>query len=138
MEGWREIGLIGAFVVLLGAFLPWVQSGLWFQSGILPGFAVLGIEGVYGIVTLILAITAFGLIAVYSQDLKIRMGIAITGVLGFGIGVWNALNPYKVAEWQTSVVDFGIDTGTGLYLTMIGSLFLIGQIVVSAFVERKQ
>ncbi|KXA96123.1 hypothetical protein AKJ38_03850 [candidate division MSBL1 archaeon SCGC-AAA259I14] len=76
------------------------------------------------------AITAFGLTAVDSQDLKIRMGITIVGGLGFGVGVWNALNLHEVAAWQTSVIDFGIDTGIGLYLTITGSLVLIGQVVV--------
>lgn len=125
LDALRKFGLIGASMILVGAFLPWVRSGLWFQSGVLPEFAVLGIESVYGIVILILVITALSLIMFKSLDVKTGIAVMGVGILGFGIGVWNALNLHEVAELRTSVVDFGIDIGLGLYLIIIGSFFLM-------------
>jgi len=113
----QKIGLVGAAIVVVGAFLPWVTWGV---------FSVAGTSG-DGVITLIFGIIIGGLALGSSSNIK-AAAVLILGFLVLLIGAYDASNVVSIAE-----APFGIPVkvGTGLGATILGGLIVL----VSGIVE---
>jgi hypothetical protein len=128
------VAFLGAAVVIVGAFLPWVSANAVFFGRI----ETRGIEG-DGIGTLVLgAVVAFIALARFRVDDRAR-SVAIVGLvcslLVIVVGVWDFLDTQRrVHDLNTSIAGFGrANVGIGLYLTIAGG---IAMLLATASAER--
>lgn len=108
----EKIGLVGALMVFIGAFLPWASWG---------GFSASGTEG-DGIITLVFGIIVGALIYFRSWDSKNKAISSVIGLLVLAIGVYDASNIASVADAPFGI---GVEVGTGLYITVLGGLIVL-------------
>lgn len=111
-SGAEMLGLVSAVVVGIAAFLPWITAGV--EAGPVDVSASsTGIEGL-GLLTLLLAIIAVGVILVLRWE---DFGTVVTGIVGVVVTV--------VALWKIVDIDGAVAPGIGLYLTVLGGIGLV-------------
>lgn len=107
------LGLGSAIVAGIAAFLPWVTTGV--EAGpVEVSASSTGIEGL-GLLTLVLAIVAIGVILAMSWEDQGTVATGIVGVIVVIVGLW------KIVD-----IEGAASPGIGLYLTVLGGLGLAG------------
>lgn len=111
----EQTGLAGAVVTVLGTFLPWATVG---------ALSVSGVDG-DGVIALVLAAAAAGVILVRDWETTDQLAVAAIGVvcLLVGLGAWG-----NVSSMGNGFIN--VTPGIGLFVTMFGSAMLIAGGVV--------
>lgn len=103
----EKLGLAGAVLTGIAAFLPWVTAGV--QAGPVDvDTSASGIEGL-GILTLLLAVLAVATVMVLNEKRRDSIVLAASGIVVMLVGLWKILSLGGAAS-----------PGIGLYLTVLG------------------
>ena len=122
----RAVVLAGAGLTFVGAFLPWVVA-----STLGVSVSRSGIEA-DGTATLVLAAVAIANVAFRHRD---RFAMAIVGACGAGIVAVGSLYVldltygYDIVSMGGVIEEVGsgiADPGIGVYLTLLGGIFVLG------------
>lgn len=106
------LGLAGAAVTVVAAFLPWVTTSA--PAGpVEAGGTAMGIEGV-GLATLLLGLVVGGVLVLLDWDATTLVVTAVVGLLVAGVAGWKLLSLDGVAS-----------PGVGLYLTVLAGLVVL-------------
>ena len=108
---WRGLGVLSAIVLGVGAVLPW---------GHIYSEAIIGLDG-DGLIILIIAVLVLILLLIR------RVPIWISLLLGLIAGLIGVIGFVEVGKVTNQII--GARIGSGLYITIIGS---IGIVVTSA------
>lgn len=103
----------GAVVTIIGAFLPWVTAG----ASVGPvdvSTSVPGIEMTLGLLTVVLAVVAVGIVFALGWDDTGAAAVAIAGLVVVLAGVLKLLDLGGIAS-----------AGIGLYLAILGGLGIL-------------
>lgn len=119
------VGLTSAVLVAIGTVVPLLTAGV--ESGTLPGDAARGSIGALGLLTLLFAIVALGLVLLGGLESREPIGITGYGLVIAGLGLWQLL-----------VLGRADAPGIGLSLTLVGGAGLLAAGVWGYQVELRE
>ena len=120
------IGLIGAILLIVGAFLPWGRTAI---------VDVTGLDG-DGVITLGIGVVAIILLLIKKVPLWITI---ILGVVALAIGIID-MRGMAAANTELGLEagdEFAVSIGSGLYLTVVGGVGLIVGPIVGYIMRKK-
>jgi len=131
----RYIGLLGSFLVIISAFLPWATIDLWVITQKIIGFRV---DGMY---TFILGAFSLGLLiwkpGKLTDFLSIILGTTILWVLFHDFQDFEQLLIHKKYFFGIDIKD-QISIGYGAILTVIGAIIEISYGIFALIKKRPQ
>jgi hypothetical protein len=117
----RVLVFVGAGLLALGSFLPWVQASISIVT-----FEKNGMDG-DGVFTLILAVAAV-LIFSLVRGIAGRVLTMVAALLAAGVAIYDVVDVQRAADEITSSAgSFSVEAsvGIGLWICAIGALVLI-------------
>jgi hypothetical protein len=108
---YRTVGLAGAGVVVLAAFLPWVSAIFASKAGV---------EG-DGVITLVLG----GLAGLMAWKMPRQWANVLVGLAGITVSSIALLDANHISQ-LASERDIAVTIGMGLWLTALGGIVLVG------------
>jgi hypothetical protein len=108
----HQIALIGAGMIVVGAFLPWTVVG-----------ARVGISSVDGIITLVTGAVVGGYILYREFSQRV---VLVGGGICSVIGVLDTVFPLPVRVMGVEMMSGFTSPAVGVYLTLFGGLTLLG------------
>ena len=126
------VGIIGGILSLLGIFLPWAYGNTPGDPNLsVTGWDLyeLGVEGgdnEFGIIVVLIAIGVLAMLLAMLEAVRARAPGAIVAVLGvlsmvFLLIIFSAVSAFMAG----SLEEAGISMGTGLYISIVGSIAVI-------------
>jgi hypothetical protein len=113
------LALLGAVVVVVGAFLPWMEVGEEAVSGWRASDDAKVLVGLAGVVTVAAALVIGG-----ARSLVLRIGLAATGLAVVVVGLLDVLSVGDLAG--------DVSHGPGLVVVLVGGVL----VVVAALLTR--
>ena len=103
--------IAGCFLIILGSFLPWISGNQFLAS-------TLGVEISQGTVTLMAGVLCVAALILVQSDARSKRGIFFL-ILG-------ALILALVFQSMYGITDHDLSIGAGLWISMVGGLFITG------------